>query len=99
MRFPTAAARKPWKAVPHWLLMLPVLLLASLLGAQGLNADVIWYDELTAIGHAGGLTGPFSPVEVLDSIRQHSPKHAPLFFECSRLGPAWSAGTMPRCAA
>ena len=61
--------------------MLPVLLLVTLLAAQGLNADVIWYDELTSIGHAGGLTGPFSPLDVLHSINTHSPKHGPLFFE------------------
>ena len=61
--------------------MLPVLLLVTLLAAQGINADVIWYDELTSIGHAGGLTGPFSPLDVLHSINTHSPKHGPLFFE------------------
>lgn len=61
--------------------MLPLLLLVTLLAAQGINADVIWYDELTSIGHAGGLTGPFSPLDVLDSISTHSPKHGPLFFE------------------
>lgn len=81
MRLPTAAINKTRIAFPRWLLMLPVLLLASLLAAQGLNADVIWYDELTSIGHAGGLTGPFSAVDVLDSISEHSPKHGPLFFE------------------
>lgn len=61
--------------------MLPLLLLATLLAAQGINADVIWYDELTSIGHAGGLTGPFSPLDVLRSVSTHSPKHGPLFFE------------------
>ena len=61
--------------------MLPLLLLVTLLAAQGINADVIWYDELTSIGHAGGLTGPFSPLDVLNSISTHSPKHGPLFFE------------------
>lgn len=64
-----------------WFWMLPVLLLTTALGAQGLNADVIWFDELTSIGHAGGLTGPFTPIDVMQSIADHSPKHAPLFFE------------------
>lgn len=58
-----------------------VLFVTFILGVQGLNADVIWYDELTSIGHAGGLTGPFSPVDVLQSIAERSPKHTPLFFE------------------
>lgn len=65
----------------HWCWLLPVLLLVTGLAAQGLNADVIWYDELTSIGHAGGLTGPFSPRQVLDSVSGTSPKHTPLFFE------------------
>ena len=68
--------------------MLPVLLLAMILGAPGLNADAIWIDELTTIGHAGGLTGPFSPFDVLESVREISPKHTPLFFE---LTAAWGA--------
>ena len=71
-----------------WRWMLPVLLLAMILGAPGLNADAIWIDELTTIGHAGGLTGPFSPFDVLQSVREISPKHTPLFFE---LTAAWGA--------
>ncbi len=67
--------------LPKWLWMLPLLLFVCLLAAQGINADVIWYDELTSIGHAGGLTGPFSPLDVMRSISTHSPKHGPLFFE------------------
>jgi len=64
-----------------WILMIPLLLLATFMAAQGLGADLIWYDELTSISHAGGVTGPFSPLDVIDSVSQHSPKHTPLFFE------------------
>ena len=64
-----------------WLLLILLLLLVTVMAAQGLNADLIWYDELTSISHAGGMTGPFSPIEVMESVRQHSPKHTPLFFE------------------
>ena len=60
--------------------MLPLLLLVAALAAPGLSADLIWYDELTSISHAGGVTGPFSPFEVIESVRQHSPKHTPFFF-------------------
>ena len=60
--------------------MLPLLLLIAALAAPGLSADLIWYDELTSISHAGGVTGPFSPFEVIESVRQHSPKHTPFFF-------------------
>lgn len=76
------------RTTAHWLLMLPLLLLAVWLAAPGLNADMIWYDELTAISHAGGLDGSFSPLDVLDSVRERSPKHTPLFFE---LAAGWAA--------
>ncbi|MDE2650540.1 MAG: glycosyltransferase family 39 protein [Chloroflexota bacterium] len=72
----------------RWLPMLPLLLLTLLLAAPGLNGDLIWFDELTSISHAGGLTGPFSPLEIADSVRTHSPKHGPLFFEVLAL---WGA--------
>ena len=72
----------------HWYWMLKILLVSAFLGAQGLNADAIWIDELTSIGHAGGLTGPFSPFDVLASVREISPKHTPLFFE---LTAGWGA--------
>ena len=68
-------------AFPCWFAMLPVLLLAALLAAQGLNADVIWFDELSTIGLSGGLTGPFTAVEILNDVKTHAPKHGPLFFE------------------
>ncbi len=69
-------------------MMLPLLLLVAGLAASGLTSDLIWYDELTAISHAGGLDGPFSPLDVLESVREHSPKHTPLFFE---LVAGWAA--------
>ena len=64
----------------RWFGMIPLILLVTLMAAQGINADLIWYDELTSIGHAGGLTGPYSPFDIASSVREHSPKHSPLFF-------------------
>lgn len=62
--------------------MIPVLLLIAFIGARDLNRDVIWFDELTSIGHAGGvIDGHFSPIQVWETVAQVSPKHAPLFFE------------------
>ncbi len=71
----------PYQGSALWLLMIPLLALVTFMAAQGLNADLIWYDELTSISHAGGVTGPFSPLEVVESVCQYSPKHTPLFFE------------------
>ncbi len=68
--------------------MLPLLMLAALLAAPGLNGDVIWYDELTSISHAGGVTGPFSPLEIAESVSEYSPKHTPFFFDLLAL---WAA--------
>lgn len=68
--------------------MVIVLLLTFALGSAGINADVIWYDELTSIGHAGGLTGENTPLDIIHSIIERSPKHAPLFFE---LTAGWGA--------
>lgn len=42
------------KAPPRWLLGVPLLLLTFWLGARGLNADAIWYDEWLSIYYAGG---------------------------------------------
>lgn len=67
-------------AKPRWLWMIPLMLLVTLMAAQGINADAIWYDELTSIGHAGGLTGPYSPLDIANSVNEHSPKHTPFFF-------------------
>ena len=61
--------------------MTPLLLLVTFMAAQGLGADLIWYDELTSISHAGGVTGPFSPLDIAESVSTFSPKHTPLFFE------------------
>ena len=57
----SATVNSNWSRL-NWCWLLPVLLLATLLAAQGLNADVIWFDELSTIGLSGGLTGPFTAV-------------------------------------
>ena len=62
------------------MLMTVVLLLAFALGANGLNADVIWADELSSVTHMGVFNPPYSLSQVVESIRQHSPDHVPLYF-------------------
>ena len=66
--------------LPRWMWMLPVLLLSTALAAGGLYADAIWYDELSSIGFAGGLTGPFTIPGILADVQEHAPKHGPVFF-------------------
>ena len=61
--------------------LVPVLLLLTWLIARGLDADLIWIDELMSIGNTGGLRKiPFNPLEVTESIRIQSPQHVPGFF-------------------
>ncbi len=67
------------------MLMTLILLLAFALGANGLNADVIWADELSSVTHMGAFNPPYSLSQVVESIRQHSPDHVPLYFFLGRL--------------
>ena len=80
MRFSTWNIR-----TAHWRWMLPILLLAVFLGAQGLNADVIWIDELSSVTHMGAFNPPYNLSQVVESIRQYSPDHVPLYFFLSAL--------------
>ena len=67
--------------------MLLVLLLAFALGLTGLNADVIWADELSSLAHMGAFDPPHTPMQVLESISSRARDHVPLYFI---LGAAWS---------
>ncbi len=64
-----------------WWLMLPALLFMMWLGARGLNMDPLFYDgELLSVGHAGGLTGPYTPLQTIESVRTLSSPHGPFYF-------------------
>lgn len=69
------------------LLMVFVLLCIFAFGANGLNTDSIWTDELYAITNMGGFDGPYSPAEVVNSVAENFPDHVPLFF---LLGAGWA---------
>ena len=68
-------------------LMTLVLLLAFALGANGLNADVIWVDELASVTLMGSFDPPYSLSQIVGSIRQYSPDQLPLYFF---LGAGWA---------
>jgi|GEM_PF-543907 len=65
--------------------MVIVLLMTFAFGANGLNTDVIWTDELTSLGHIGAFDPPYSPAQILDSIAEKSSQHMPLYFMLSAL--------------
>ena len=68
-------------------IMTLVLLLAFAFGANGLNTDPIWTDELFSVTNIGGFDPPYSPAQIIDSIAEHSPDHVPLFY---LLGAGWA---------
>ena len=69
------------------MLMTIVLLLAFTFGANGLNTDPIWTDELFSISNMGGFNPPYGPFKIVSSIVEYSPDHVPLFFI---LGAGWA---------
>ena len=64
-----------------------VLLVVFAFGANGLNTDPIWTDELYAISNMGGWDPPSSPAEIVSSVADNFPDHVPLFF---LLGASWA---------
>ena len=68
------------------MLMTLVLLLVFAFGANGLNADVIWLDELHSVSDMGVFNPPRSPAQIIDSVRGHN-NHVPLYF---LLGALWA---------
>ena len=71
----------------HLFAMTLILLLASAIGANGLNADIIWGDELASVVHMGAFNPPHTPQQVIQSIHENSPDHVPLYY---LLGSGWS---------
>ena len=69
------------------MLMMLVLLLAFALGANGLNADVIWIDELASVIFMGVFDPPYSPAQIIESISKYARDHVPLYYF---LGAGWA---------
>lgn len=67
--------------------MVGLLLFGFALGAQELNADNLWLDELYSLSNMGVFAQPYSLPEVVDSLTEHSPNHVPLYFF---LGAQWA---------
>ena len=67
--------------------MTMVVLIVFAFGANGLNTDPIWTDELYSISNMGGWDPPSSPAEIVSSVADNFPDHVPLFF---LLGAGWA---------
>ena len=72
------------------MLMIVILLLAFGLGANGLNRDIIWTDELYSVSNMGGFDSPYSPTQIIDSLVTYSPDQVPLYY---LLGAGWASVT------
>lgn len=65
-----------------------IILCAFAIGIQGLQADVIWFDELTSVGHMGVFDTSFSPDRTINSVILISTQHVPLYF---LIGGVWTS--------
>lgn len=65
----------------HWILALPVLLVVAALGFRQADPYPPTVDEFLSMASAGWLEdGPYSPAEILDSLRAFAPDHMPGYF-------------------
>ena len=65
----------------HWLWAIPLLLLVAMLAFGQIDLFPSTTDEFFSMYNAGWLgNGPYSPTDVLASLRRHSPDHTPLYF-------------------
>ena len=60
--------------------MMFILLLAFGLGVRGLNADIIWSDELFSLAFMGAFDPPYSPAQIIATLQVHAPDHVPLYY-------------------
>ncbi len=64
-----------------------VMLMAFAFGANGLNTEPIWADELYSLTNMGVFDPPYSPQQIINSITTYSSDHVPLYY---LLGSVWA---------
>ena len=65
----------------HWLWALPILLIVAALALRQIDLYPPTGDEFFSMNDAGWLiNGPYSPIEILQSLQQYSSNHTPGFF-------------------
>lgn len=77
-------ATRPGSALA-WLTV--VMLMAFAFGANGLNTEPIWADELFSLTNMGVFDPPYSPQQIVNSITTYSSDHVPLYY---LLGSVWA---------
>jgi len=74
--------------LPHRIMLVCLFLVAFFFGLQGIYSDSIRRDELTTLGHIGGLEehdNGVSLIETFESLRTYSAQHPPLFYIVANL--------------
>ena len=65
----------------HWGWAVPILLIVAVLVIRQVDLYPPTQDEFYSMYNAGWLVnGPYSPIDVIQSIQQHSPDHVPGYF-------------------
>ena len=65
----------------HWLWAVPILLIAAALMLRQIDLDPPTADEFYSMFNSGWLVnGPYSPIDVMQSLQQYSPNHTPGYF-------------------
>ena len=65
----------------HWLWAVPVLLMVAALAVRQVDLYPPTADEFYSMNNAGWLrNGPYSPLDILQSLQQYSPNHTPGYF-------------------
>ena len=65
----------------HWLWAVPVLLIVAALTFRQIDLDPPTADEFYSMYNAGWLVnGPYSPIDVMQSLQRYSPNHTPGYF-------------------
>ena len=65
----------------HWAWAIPILLLVAVLSIGQVDLHMPTFDEFFSMFNSGWLVNePYSPIEVIRSLRNHSPNHTPSYF-------------------
>ena len=85
-RIATAGAIGTLRNIINTLLVIVFLLLAFAIGAQGINIDNVWFDEIVSIEEMGAFQSSYNPLMTIEMMRQSSPDAVPLWYWITR---AW----------
>ena len=68
-------------SLSHWLWVLPILLIVAALALREIDLYPPTADEFSSMYDSGWLVkGPYSPLEILQSLRDNAPDHTPGYF-------------------